>query len=100
CSMALEIFFSPLRIALQRFARRVAIPAVAIAAFFRNLIYIVVDGFIAIAENRAVAADIIITRPDRAAFGRIDQQASRLSHGLVSDALNSRLLKPGGGGIN
>src|ERR1700735_1704037 len=83
----------PLIILLESFARRDAVPGVAVAALQRYLGYLVVDALVAIAKEWAVGADLIVASPDEAGTGCWDEIASAGS-GLPGCGPDSYFFEP------
>src|ERR1051325_8358868 len=84
----------PDRVLFQNFLPHIRIPAVTIAALARNFVHGVVNGLVAIAEERTIGTDFIVTRPERSAAGNGDEMASVAVHVAESDVANRRLLEP------
>ena len=81
--------------------RRVSEPRVAVAAFAGDFFHSVMDGFVAFTEEGTVAADLVVTRPERIASRRIHKMSPvvriRAAIGFVADGCG---LKPCRGGVN
>jgi hypothetical protein len=73
---------APRGTSFQRGGGRGVVPAIAIAPFERNFIYVVVNAFVAVAENRTVAADFVVRGQIGAGAGRWCQTSP------VGDALS------------
>jgi hypothetical protein len=53
----------PGAVLIERALGAIAKPSVAVAALFRDLIHVIVDRFVPVAEKGAVAADLCVTWP-------------------------------------
>src|SRR6185437_16854488 len=59
--------------AIERTLGLSAVPVIAIAAFARELIHVVADGFIAVSEDGAVRFNLVVARPDGSIARRRNQ---------------------------
>src|SRR5438045_583988 len=85
---------APRGITNENFAGSVPIPPVTATALERNFVEAIVNRFIAVAENRPVGADLIISRPKRPLASCHDQLRSIGITAFVIDVDNLSFLEP------
>src|SRR5438105_3378756 len=77
-SEILGVCFAPNRVLFQRALGAVPVPRITPASFLRNLLKVIVNGFVPISKNRTIGADLVITSPDRSAAGGGCEAASTI----------------------
>src|SRR5271154_3249155 len=92
----------PSCVVVDRLLRAWAVPGVAVAPFEGDFVHVVVEGFVAVAEDWLLGGDAVVAGPERAcAFFRLQLAAAfGAASACVFEAVDYGAFQPGDAGFN